>query len=174
RSIEAEQPRPPLHDAHGRKDRPRIAHLDARGERERPRVEPPGLEVAQPLGLLAVEPIQPPELLLNIVVRGGQPDVELTRDLPVAGACDTQIERLRGPLPARGIFADETIPRRGSTRFLDLHAFGCYVFGGLSRGYRPKNAKTGQFLRRVDPSTPTNATSIRVARRNQNNRRPMR
>jgi hypothetical protein len=86
--IEAEEFRAPLHNPHGGENGPRIARLDAGGKTEGQHIESPGFEVAQPFGLLAVERIQPPELLLHIGVRGFIRNLKLARNLAVTGTGD--------------------------------------------------------------------------------------
>jgi hypothetical protein len=67
--VQAEEFRAPLHDAHRREDGPRIARLNARREADGQRIEPTGLEVTQPFGLLAGKRIQARDLGLDVAVR---------------------------------------------------------------------------------------------------------
>jgi hypothetical protein len=111
RDIEPEQPRPPLHDAHGRENRPRVARADTGRERELQRVEPPRFKLAQPLRLLLAGRVQATQFVLHIVIRGVFGNVELRADLAVGRARDPQIQGLRGALTLDRILARGAVAR---------------------------------------------------------------
>lgn len=151
RRIQPEEPRAAFHDPHGREDRTRLSSPDPGLQGDRQLVQPSRFEVAQAFGLLAVAGVQLPELLLDVGIRRRIGDVQLSGDLAVARAGDPQVEGFRGPLAARGIFADGTIPGRGPAWFLDRHAFGCYVFGGRRAGMDRTRVLARRLIGRFRP-----------------------
>jgi len=112
RCVQAEQLRPPFHDAHGHANGPRVPRADSWCQGDREPIESPGFEIAEAFRFLCGHRVEPPELVLDIVVRGALVDGQLHRDLPIGGAGDPQVEGLLGTGAPLGIVARRAFPGR--------------------------------------------------------------
>jgi len=111
RRIRPIELRPTFHHAHCDADGSWIAGPDAWRERQLHDIEAAALEVAEPLGVVLGQGVQPAQLGLHVQIRGFLGHVELRADLPVRGARNPELERLHRSVTLSGVFTTRTLAR---------------------------------------------------------------